>query len=128
MPAKLKHGVTGAAGGKREGSGRKPDWFREACQKALEDAKGLEFMRDVAAGKEFPQLATGEGEVLELPPPLKDRRAAVEWLADRGYGKAEQTVDMTVKDATQRPTKDDIESALASVRDALKRVGVVKAE
>ncbi len=52
-------------------------------------------MQQVAEGKDFPQLATSEGEVLPLPPSLKDRQRAIEWLADRGYGKPIQGVDIT---------------------------------
>ena len=83
-----------ATGGARPGAGRPSDWFREQAQKALEEAKGLEFMRDVASGVEFPQLATSEGEVINLPPPLKERRAAVEWLADRAHGRALESVKL----------------------------------
>ncbi len=75
-------------------TGRPSDWFREQCKKALERCKGVEFVADVASGKEFPQLATSEGEVIPLPPSLKDRQRAVEWLADRAHGKAGQTIDV----------------------------------
>lgn len=50
-------------------------------------------MQGVANGDEFPQLANNEGEVLPLPPSLKDREHAVEWLADRGFGKPSQPIE-----------------------------------
>lgn len=90
MPFQKGHKL--APGGKREGAGRTPSWFREQCQKAIEEAKGIEFARDVLAGKDFPQLATGEGEVIPLPPALKERIKALEWLTERGYGKPEQPI------------------------------------
>jgi len=92
--AKFQKGNKVAAGVHQPGAGRPTDWFREQSQIALKDSQGLEFMRDVAAGKEFPQLATSEGEVIDLPPPLKDRRAAVEWLADRAYGRALESMKL----------------------------------
>lgn len=92
MPFKKGHDTNRAKGGKREGAGRSPDWLREKCRAIFEKNKLADFMGDVAMGKEFPQLATGEGEVLPLPPSIKDRRAAVEWLADRGFGKVTQPV------------------------------------
>lgn len=82
-----------ATGGAREGAGRQPDWLKEKCREIVAKEKLIEFMGDVAAGKDFPQLATGEGEVLPLPPSIKDRRAAVEWLVDRGFGKVTQPLE-----------------------------------
>lgn len=86
-----KHGK----GGAKPNAGRNPDWLREKCRAIFEKEKLAEFMGDVAAGKEFPQLATSEGEVLSLPPSLKDRRAATEWLAERGFGKVAQELQHT---------------------------------
>lgn len=91
MPFQKGHKL--ATGGKREGAGRPADWLKEKCQEIVQKEKLIEFMGDVAAGKEFPQLATGDGEVLLLPPSIKDRRAATEWLVDRGYGKVSQPVE-----------------------------------
>lgn len=100
----------GSPKGGQPGAGRPLDWFREACREALGRSKGLKFMEDLAGGKEFPQLATGEGEVLPLPPSLKERREAVEFLTNRGYGKAEQPIE--VNDVSERPTKEDLDAAL----------------
>jgi hypothetical protein len=115
----FKKGNKIAPGGAREGAGRHPDWFREQCRIALSDAKGVEFARDVLAGKEFPQLATGEGEVIPLPPALKDRLKALEWLTDRGYGKANQTMEVT--GANGDPLHGVPTSAVIELVDALRQ-------
>lgn len=82
-------------GGLRDGAGRTPGWLKEKCREIIDKEKLVEFMGDVAAGKDFPQLATSDGEVLPLPPPLKERRAAVEWLVDHGYGKVPQGMELS---------------------------------
>lgn len=118
----FKKGQSGNPAGAKPGVhhiGRPPDWFRDQCRVALEEARGVEFARDVLAGKEFPQLATGEGEVIPLPPALKDRLKALEWLADRGWGKANQTMEVT--GANGDPLNGVPTSTLIELIDALRR-------
>lgn len=93
MPSQLKNGVQGAMGGKREGAGRPADWLIKKCQELVDKKKLIEFLADVACGKEFKQLATSEGECLPLPPSIKDRIRATELLLNRGFGKEQNAAD-----------------------------------
>lgn len=100
----FKKGQSGNPAGAKPGvhhQGRPSDWFREQCQIAIQEARGIEFARDVLAGKDFPQLATGDGEVLPLPPALKERLKALEFLSDRGYGKPNQSVEVSGDGASE---------------------------
>lgn len=98
MPARLKHGVQGASGGAREGAGRPTDWLRQKCREIIDKKAVLEFLGGVVAGENFEQVVNSDGEVIALPPPLKDRLKASELLLDRGYGKPGQSVEVTGAD------------------------------
>lgn len=95
----LKSGAKPAKGGRREGSGRKPDWLKEACKKILEQKKLLQYLGRVASGEETEQqvIVVREGnkahtEVEEVRCSTKDRLHAVELLLERGFGKPAQEI------------------------------------
>lgn len=115
-----------APGGPRPNSGRPPDWFRQQCQKAIEEARGVEFARDVLAGKDFPQLATGEGEVIPLPPPLKERLKALEWLTNRGYGMPNQPLEVT--DVNERPSTEELLVTFERLKRLAEGIGLEKSQ
>lgn len=76
-----------AKGGKREGAGRQPDWFRKRCAEIVEKKKLVEFIGRVAAGEEVESKLSKDGDVVELPVSIHDRLYASEMLFDRGFGK-----------------------------------------
>ncbi len=84
-------------GGKREGSGRKPDWLKEKCRNLLDKNKLLEYLAKVASGDETEQRVTvvREGneahtEVVEVKCSTHDRLHAIELLLERGFGRPAQ--------------------------------------
>lgn len=94
MPAKLKHGVIGASGGKRPGSGRKPDAFKRAMAALVSHPKTIKFIKDIIEGKavdEFLVLQTG------VQVPVKadadTRLKYIQYAADRGMGKVSQPIE-----------------------------------
>lgn len=91
----FKPGQSGNPKGSTPGSGvgRKPDWLKEKCRKIVKDKKLVEFLADVANGKNIEQVVNAEGETLPLPAPVKDRIKATELLLDRGFGKVSQTLE-----------------------------------
>ena len=83
-------------GGKREGSGRKPEWFTNKCKTLFEKRGLLEFVAGVASGTETEQklVVIDEQTVLEeVRPQIKDRLKAVEMLKEWGFGKEILPVD-----------------------------------
>ena len=85
MAFKKGHPKYPGTGGKREGSGRKPDWLREKCQKLIEKNNLLDFLCNVATGTSYHQPG-GEDSYFG-PAPVRDRIRATEMLIDRAYGK-----------------------------------------
>lgn len=53
------------------------------------------------------KLLRGEEVLPGRKPRLEDVRWAIEWLADRGFGRAVQTVDSTIRRATVFTTAND---------------------
>lgn len=89
---KFKKGQEGL-GGKREGSGRPVEWFREECRRIIERGEILKFLQDVATGKDVEQRINDNGEVLKIPADVRDRMKASEMLMDRGLGKPVQQLE-----------------------------------
>ena len=88
-------GRSGNPTGKRpgkSGGGRTPDWLRRKCQQIIEKNRLLEFLADVANGKNFEQGMGTDGKVFMIPATVKDRLRATELLIERGYGKSPQEI------------------------------------
>lgn len=87
MPGKGKRfekGNSGGPGGAQPNAGRPPDWLRQECQKHA--PKLIEFLANVANGKDVEQAVGAEGEVISVPAAVRDRIKATEILLNRGYG------------------------------------------
>lgn len=93
-------------GGKREGSGRKPEWLQNECKRIVDVNGLLDFLGDVASGKPVKStlgIKDENGYVkemsgLQVSADIKDRLKAVEMLMDRGWGKPPQAVEVGGKD------------------------------
>jgi hypothetical protein len=88
-----------APGGKRKGAGRPPDTLRHLCRKLIHEKRGVHKVAEIMAGEHFVAkkitLKSGaEIDVKELPKP-DTMIAAFHELADRGYGKSIQEVNVT---------------------------------
>ena len=98
MAKKLKRLKSGAKpdtrGGKREGSGRKPNWLTEKCKELVETHDLMGYLVRIASGKEMEEVATKDGPVrVEIG--ARDRMHAIEILLGRGFGKAIQGVEVS---------------------------------
>lgn len=85
-------------GGKRDGSGRKPDWLKEKCAKLVDVNKLMEFVSNVASGEETEIHYDKMGHAFEASCSTKDRLHAVEILLERGFGKPVQGVELSGKE------------------------------
>lgn len=79
----------GGKPGNKGGTGRPPSWLREKCQSIIDRDKLVEFLADVAAGRVNDHKVI-DGEIVEIPASLHDRRECAIELIDRGFGKAIQ--------------------------------------
>lgn len=94
MPAKLKNGNMGAPGGKREGAGRKPDWFKAWVSKMLKDPKKrkrLEKILDDADDAET--IVNPMGVKVPMRAKADTYLRALEWVANYDQGKPVQRVE-----------------------------------
>lgn len=87
-----------AKGGKREGSGRKPDWFKRFCEEELakDEAKALRLIGKIARGEaKFERGFANDGRVtiVQIGGSASDIISAGEFLRDSSVGKAPTTVD-----------------------------------
>lgn len=106
--------------------GKDQDWLKEKCRELVKRHKIVDFLASVANGEAVEQAVGNEGEVISIPAAVRDRIKATELLLDRGFGKPDQQFD--VVDLTQRPNRDELESALASLRGSTKRAGLDKGQ
>lgn len=99
MPAKLKYGNIGASGGKREGAGRKPNWFKVLCEKELkkDKAKAIRIIGEIARGEyEYDKPFNNDGEIIygTTKPDPHEIIAAANFLRDSSFGKPAQDVQL----------------------------------
>lgn len=89
----LRHGNKPGSGGAREGAGRPTDWLRSQCEKLVKKKALIEFMSDVAEGKEVSTYITETGEKIPCPASIKDRITATTFLVDRAFGKPKESIE-----------------------------------
>lgn len=75
--------------------GRPPDWLKQKCQSLVDKRKLIEFLANVAEGKDVEQRINENGECLKVPADIKDRIKATEILIERGFGKAVQGLELS---------------------------------
>lgn len=75
--------------------GRPPKWFKDRCAKIATSYTALKFMEDCLEGKDVDIKVTKDGDVLTVAPGASVRLHAWAELADRGYGKAAQSVELS---------------------------------
>lgn len=95
------------AAGQGQG-GRPKEVLRQRCREAIESRAGIDFVARVMDGSETEDVlvSVGEKQVLEkVRPKIRDRLLAFELLADRGYGKPDQSLN--VRDVAPRPTGEE---------------------
>jgi hypothetical protein len=90
----FKKGHKFSKGGARPGSGRPSDWLRDKCQGLISRHKLIEFLAQVASGEYMENVFDGSQKTgLMRSAEAKDRMRAVEMLLDRGFGKAQQSIE-----------------------------------
>lgn len=99
-----------AHGGKREGAGRKPDWYKRECERLIRSNRLLERLGKLAAGKaievQTTQWVDGKKKKDGTPGPkvqklITERHAAkfdtqiyaVDKLMERAWGKPRQEIE-----------------------------------
>lgn len=93
-PGTFENGNKVKKGKASPGSGRTPEWLKAKCQKIIEKSKLIEFLAEVAEGKDIDQAINENGECLKIPAGIKERLKATEMLLDRGFGKTESGSDL----------------------------------
>ena len=93
IPFKKGHDPRRANGGFRQGSGRKPDWFKAKMRELATSKKAIKFLADCIDGAPVEILATEQG-LVPAPARAETRIKAWESTADRGYGRPTQAVEM----------------------------------
>jgi hypothetical protein len=83
--------------------GPKPNWLKEKCREIVETNELVEFLGDVATGKNVEQVVTDQGEVIRVPAPVSERRRAIQELMDRGWGKPVQGMEVSGIDGDPLP-------------------------
>lgn len=97
-------------------TGRPPNAIKELCREYVFNDKLIEKLASIAKSAKTQ---------------TKDQIRAIEVLMDRGFGKAEQSVELTTHDA-DRPTTDTLIETIRALREQLdvtrEGIGVAKAE
>lgn len=94
MPAKLKHGVIGCPGGKRDGAGRHPSWLKEVCRKAVDKHDLIGKLIKIGKGDDVETVVSISGAKVQVPAPIREQRGAINDLLDRGFGKADLKIEV----------------------------------
>ena len=88
-----------------------PDSIRHKFKRIIEDSKGDERFKKM--------LAMGSDE---------NFRWAYQLAYERAYGKAPQHIDMELNDVTGRPSREELEAAIRSIKDNPEGTGLDKGE
>jgi hypothetical protein len=91
-----------ALGGAREGSGRKPDWFKRFCEAELakDEVAALKLIGKIARGEaKFERAFNYEGRIIKttIGGSATDVIAATEFLRDSSMGKPVQELEISKK-------------------------------
>ncbi len=102
--AKFTNGNKASAGVPKPTAGRPPDWLKEKCRDLVDKRELVEFIADVAAGKDMEQVVTENGDSISVPAAIKERLKACEILLSRGWGRIDdgsvpKSVDESVRNA-----------------------------
>jgi hypothetical protein len=92
MPAKLKHGVIGAPGGKRKNSGRKPSEFIAKCHKLSEHPDFFRWADRVFKGEDT-EVKIIDGLRVTVPASANEKIYLWEKITAYSKGKPNQTIE-----------------------------------
>lgn len=85
----------GSKPGGNPGSGRPPNWFKQACDDALHKYKLFDLLANIAKGDKEDFLIVEGGKTRKIPARVRDRITAIQELIDRGHGRATQHIDVS---------------------------------
>lgn len=108
-------------------SGRRADWFREACQDIINQEKLLEFVGRVAAGKETEDRVVNNKighEIIQVSCDAQTRLAAFKMLAEWGVGKPIQYVTQSPQNPEESKLRAD--QMMELIRQASSRPPLIK--
>jgi hypothetical protein len=85
----------GNTGGKKGRSGRKPAAWKEACEKALQDANALPVLQEIISGDIMEEVGRDrKGEPIYGDTKNSDRIGAVKFLAAYAYGQPKEDLNV----------------------------------
>ena len=96
-------------------AGRPSDWLKAKCRRITKKDKLIEFLADVASGKDIEQVVTENGVTIQIPAPIKERIKAVEILLNRGFGKVESDTPEAPK--TPGDSVRNVEAAMKVLKE-----------
>lgn len=98
MPFKKGHKFS--KGGKRPNSGRKPDEFKALMRTIASSKEAIELVKGAIEGKEVDEfLVLQTGVQVPVKPDAATRLKFLQYATDHGYGKPNQPIDATVREA-----------------------------
>ena len=109
-------------------SGRRCDWFIERCSEILDEQKLLDFVANVASGKETEQRVVvvragneAHTELVDVKCSTQDRLAAFKMLAEWGIGKPGLIPSYLTPEDSKRTADEYYQSIKRLEEDALNR-------
>jgi len=91
----VSHDPRSGTGGARQGAGRPPNWFKQACDQALQKYQLFDLLADGARGEKVDYIVGEGGKLRKVPARYRDRVASITELADRAHGRPTQHVDVS---------------------------------
>jgi hypothetical protein len=95
--------VKGQSGNAKGAPRRNDPLARLVREQTKQGLELVEFNLSVLRGEVEVKVATKGGDVVEVGPSVGDRLAASRWLADRGWGKAVERVEISDETAIVEP-------------------------
>lgn len=93
--------------------------LRDLCREHVVNDKLIYRLASIAKGSPV-KVVDGQPVGAEI----RDQIRAIEILLDRGYGKAEQVIDLNVNE--KRHSREEIESAIRNAKQIAERIDLVE--
>ena len=123
MPFK-KGEVTNPKGGKighRGGTGRPLNSIREMCREIVFNDRLVERLARFARGEGVRDYVAEDGKIYKdaIPAKVNEQIEAAQILIDRGFGRPEQSLDITQHDDSDKPSTDVLIQTITALRTEL---------
>lgn len=118
MPYK---GTKIGTGGARPGAGRTLNAIKELCREHVFNDQLVERLARIARGDAVNDYITEDGKVLKgiWAAKVNEQIAAAQILLERGFGKPEQSLDVTHHDDEDKPATEALVETIRVLREEL---------